>query len=98
MNDLATRFASARAAKLEEIENCPHRRIPHSGPTCGIILLRLIPRLCCAVPLGAVLDLRLPPPVSSVRFTRNLKQDWQSKPPAARELVCAPRRLLPARK
>jgi len=39
-------------------------------------------------PSGAVLDLRLPPPVSSVRFTRNLKQDWQSKPPAAREFVC----------
>src|SRR5216684_8228576 len=32
-------------------------------------------------PSGAVLDLRLPPPVSSVRFTRNLKQGWQSKPP-----------------
>src|SRR5258708_4261889 len=32
-------------------------------------------------PSGAVPDLRLPPPVSSVRFTRNLKQGWQSKPP-----------------
>src|SRR6266851_8647559 len=32
-------------------------------------------------PSGAVLDLRLPPPVSAVRFTRNLKQGWQSKPP-----------------
>src|ERR1700704_1095279 len=33
-------------------------------------------------PSGAVLDLRLPPPVSSVSLTRNLKQDWQCKPPA----------------
>jgi hypothetical protein len=32
-------------------------------------------------PSGAVPDLRLPPPVSSVRLTRNLKQGWQSKPP-----------------
>src|SRR6266481_6352616 len=32
-------------------------------------------------PSGAVADLRLPPPVSSVSLTRNLKQGWQSKPP-----------------
>src|SRR6266436_4199705 len=32
-------------------------------------------------PSGAVPDLRLPPPVSSVSLTRNLKQDWHSKPP-----------------
>src|SRR5713226_6404536 len=38
-------------------------------------------------PSGAVPDLRLPPPVSSVSLTRNLKQDWQSKPPA-RSQIC----------
>src|SRR5712671_2728068 len=32
-------------------------------------------------PSGAVSDLRLPPSVSSVSLTRNLKQGWQSKPP-----------------
>ena len=51
MNDLATRLASARAAKREELETVHTVEFPHSGPTCGIILLRLIPRLCCAVPL-----------------------------------------------
>src|SRR5438093_2670688 len=58
----------------------------------------LITSVVLCGPSGAVRDLRLPPPVSSVSFTRNLKQDWQSKPPAAREFVCEPRRLLPVRK
>ena len=71
---------------------------PHHELQMWYTLFALNTSVVLCGPSGAVLDLRLPPTVSSVRFTRNLKQDWQSKPPAARELVCAPRRLLPARK
>src|SRR5260370_22568343 len=41
--------------------------IPYCGPRCDILPLRLIPRLCCAVPLVHCLISDSPPPVSSVR-------------------------------
>jgi hypothetical protein len=48
----------------------------------------LITSVVLCGPSGAVLDLRLPPAVFSVSFTRNLNQGWQSKPPV-RLYVCA---------
>jgi len=56
MRDLATRLDPAQTPKQED-QRVPLQSNPrHGEPTCDILALRLIPRLCCAVP-GAVPDL-----------------------------------------
>src|SRR5882762_5211447 len=75
------RLKTVRTAKQKHKDR-PGNQIPTSGFEVWYTFSALNTSVVLCGPSGAVLDLRLPPPVSSVRFTRNLKQDWQSKPPA----------------
>src|SRR6266403_5698473 len=75
------RLKTVRTAKQKHT-NRPSNQIPTSGFEVWYTSCALNTSVALCGPSGAVLDLRLPPPVSSVRFTRNLKQDWQSEPPA----------------
>src|SRR5260370_29290237 len=97
MKDLAARLDSASNCETEGLRTVLRLNPPQGTGMCYTPFALITSVVLCG-PSGAVFDLRLPPPVSSVSFTRNLKQDWQSKPPAAQEFVCEPRRLLPARK
>src|SRR6266403_5482902 len=80
------RLKTVRTAKQKHT-NRPGNQIPTSGFEVWYTSSALNTSVVLCGPSGAVLDLRLPPPVSSVSFTRNLKQDWQSKPPA-RSQIC----------
>src|SRR3981189_1277610 len=68
--------------RIQKHNDCPGNQIPTSGIELWYTSSALNTSVVLCGPSGAVPDLRLPPPVSSVRFTRNLKQGWQSKPPA----------------
>ncbi len=49
MKDLAARLDSASNCETEGLRTVL-RLNPHKEPGCAILPLRLIPRLCCAVP------------------------------------------------
>src|SRR6202165_1267019 len=78
--------------------NRPRKQIPTSGIEVWYTSSALNTSVVLCGPSGAVLDLRFPPPVCSVRFTRNLKVAGKETRRPARYVVCAPRRLRPARK
>src|SRR5260370_26938319 len=81
MNDLAMRFHFTAGGETEGLKAAIQSIPSTMNPECGILRLRLIPRLCCAVPLVQCLILDSPPPVSSLRFTRHLNQGWPSSRP-----------------
>src|SRR5712692_9096323 len=81
MNGLEARFDSAQVAKQKD-KACPFHQIHAELAEIWYTSSALNTSVVLCGPSGAVLDLRLPPPVSSVRLSRNLKQGWQSKPPA----------------
>src|SRR5260370_3063478 len=87
MKDLAARLDSASNCETEGLRTVLRLNPPQGTGMCYTPFALITSVVLCGPP-GAVFDVGLPRPVSSVSFTRNLKQDWQSKPPA-RSQICA---------